>query len=143
MDIFVIAAVVIAEHRLLLVRKKGTLHFMLPGGKPLPQEGDVACLTREVDEELGAMVRPASVRFLGAFHANSANEPGMRVHAHVYEAALENEPAARGEIEEIRWMPTGMRDGIQLAPLVSGEILPYLAARSRANAASPGRAITP
>ena len=143
MDIFVIAAVVIAEHRLLLVRKKGTLHFMLPGGKPLPQEGDVACLTREVDEELGAMVRPASLRFLGAFRANSANEPGMRVHAHVYEVALENEPAARGEIEEIRWMSMGVRDGIQLAPLVSGEILPYLAARSRANSASSGRAITP
>jgi 8-oxo-dGTP diphosphatase len=115
---------------------------MLPGGKPLPQEGDVACLTREVNEELGAMVRPPSVRFLGAFHANSANEPGMRVYAHVYEVALENEPAARGEIEEIRWMPTGVGDGIQLAPLVSGEVLPYLAARSRANSSSPGRAIT-
>jgi 8-oxo-dGTP diphosphatase len=132
MDIFVIAAVVISGDRLLLVRKKGTTDFMLPGGKPLHQEGDVACLVREIDEELAATISAASVRFLGAFRANSANEPGSRVHAHIYEVVLENEPTAQGEIEGMRWMTTGERNATQLAPLVSTEVLPYLAARARA-----------
>jgi 8-oxo-dGTP diphosphatase len=105
---------------------------MLPGGKPLLQEGAVACLIREIDEELGARIDAASVRFLGAFRANSANEPGSRVHAHIYEVVLENEPMARGEIEEMRWVTTGEGNAMQLAPLVSTEVLPYLAARSRA-----------
>jgi 8-oxo-dGTP diphosphatase len=143
MDIFVIAAVVVSEDKLLLVRKKGTRHFMLAGGKPLHQEDDVGCLIRELDEELGATIDPASVRFLGTFDANSANEPGLRVHAQVYEVMLEKEPAAHGEIEEIHWMPTNDWNGIQLAPLLSGEILPYLAARSWAISVNPGLAITP
>jgi 8-oxo-dGTP diphosphatase len=44
---------VVSGDRLLVVRKRGTGTFILPGGKPEGSEGDLATLAREVDEELG------------------------------------------------------------------------------------------
>ena len=46
--------------RVLLVRKRGTIAFMQPGGKRDPGEDDMTALAREIAEELGCCV----VRYL-------------------------------------------------------------------------------
>ena len=53
--------------RVLLVRKRGTTAFMQPGGKRDPGEDDIAALTREIAEELGACLVRDSVQPLGEF----------------------------------------------------------------------------
>jgi 8-oxo-dGTP diphosphatase len=47
--------------RVLLVRKRGTAAFMQPGGKRDPGEDDIAALSREIAEELGCDLIPASI----------------------------------------------------------------------------------
>ena len=66
MQIRVIAAAVVDRGRLLLVSKRAAPDvYFLPGGKPEPGESPLACLRRELREELGVEVRafePSSSR---------------------------------------------------------------------------------
>jgi 8-oxo-dGTP diphosphatase len=124
---FEIAAAVVIEHgRLLLVRKRGTSAFMLPGGKLEPGESDRDCLLREIEEELGAAPR-AELAHLGTFEADAANEPDCRIVARVYRASLMIEPRTSGEIEELAWYDLGQpAEHLTLAPLVSNFVIPRL-----------------
>jgi 8-oxo-dGTP diphosphatase len=122
----VAAAVIVKEGRLLLVRKRDTSTFMLPGGKPGAGEGDLGCLARELEEELGA-TPGAALELFGSFEADAANEPGRRVMARVYRLCLMSEPRASGEIEELLWYDFGQpAAGLALAPLVVNCIAPRL-----------------
>ena len=52
-DFFVVSCTLLDEHgRLLLVRKRGTHRFMLPGGKVEQGETSEQAVKREIEEEL-------------------------------------------------------------------------------------------
>jgi 8-oxo-dGTP diphosphatase len=122
----IVAAVIRDEAgRILLVRKRGTTAFMQPGGKRDPGEDDIATLAREIDEELGCQLVPGSIRPLGEFDAISANEPGFRVCASLYEIAV------TGDIEAMAWINPAAPADIPLAPLTRDHVLP-LALRTNA-----------
>lgn len=112
-----------AAGRPLTVRKAGTVHFMLPGGKREPGEDDLAALARELAEELG--VRLLRAEAVGRFEAAAANEPGARVHSHAYVVEIEGEIHIAAEIAELRWIDPAEPDA-PLAPLLAQEILPRL-----------------
>lgn len=114
--------------RVLVVRKRGTERFMLPGGKREPGEDDLAALGRELAEELGVAL--ASARRFGRFEAAAANEPGALVRSSVYLAEIGGESVCLAEIEELQWIDPAAPPGIALAPLLSGHILPALSAGS-------------
>lgn len=124
--------------RLLLVRKRGTQAFMLPGGKREPQEDDAATLARELHEELGCTVQPGSLRFLKTLSAPAANEPGHTVEAALYAAALVGIPSVSAEIAELRWIDLDPPPDLPLAPLARDRVLPLL--RADETAVIPGRA---
>jgi 8-oxo-dGTP diphosphatase len=113
-----------AAGRLLTVRKRSTVRFMLPGGKREPGETDLAALARELAEELG--VRLVSARLLGRFEAAAANEPGHRVVSHAYRTTIAGEIAAASEIEELLWMDLAAPPDVPIAPLLLEAILPAL-----------------
>ena len=113
-----------AAGRVLLVRKRGTTAFMQPGGKRDSGEDDITALAREIDEELGCGLVAESVRPLGAFDAMSANEPGFRVHAALYEVEVTGEIAPKAEIEAMMWIDPASPAGIALAPLTRDHVLP-------------------
>ena len=110
--------------RMLLVRKRGTAAFMQPGGKREPDEGDVAALMREIDEELGCRVVPESVRPMGQFEAPAANEPGYKVRAAVYAVEIDGAVVPAAEIDEIRWLDPREPTDLHLAPLTRDYVLP-------------------
>jgi 8-oxo-dGTP diphosphatase len=112
-----------AQGRLLTVRKAGTQHFMLPGGKREPGEDDLAALARELREELGVALLSAEP--VGVFEAAAANEPGARVRSHPYRVVVAGEIAAAAEIAELCWIDPAAPD-VRLAPLLQTEILPTL-----------------
>lgn len=122
-DIVKIGLAAIRAGRLLVVRKRGTETFILPGGKPEPGESDEAALSREVMEELGCGVRDA--RRLSSFHAAAANEPGRTVTVVLFSGALEGEPEPREEIEEMAWLEPGAAHPPVAASIRDG-ILPWL-----------------
>jgi 8-oxo-dGTP diphosphatase len=98
-SIRIAAAVIRDRHdRILLVRKHGTTAFMQPGGKIHPNEDALGALARELHEELGCSIRPATARFLGRFAAPAARvrtqlshqirAAAMRVPARKFRASL-------------------------------------------------------
>jgi 8-oxo-dGTP diphosphatase len=110
--------------RVLLVRKRGTSAFMQPGGKRDAGEDDVTALSREISEELGCLVDPASIRPLGAFDAVAANEPGFRVEASLYRVIVTGDITPSQEIDEAIWIDPASPPDIHLAPLTRDHVLP-------------------
>jgi 8-oxo-dGTP diphosphatase len=128
-DIIKVVAALIRDEvgRVLLVRKCGTRAFMQPGGKRDRGEDDVAALAREISEELGCLLVPASIRSLGQFDAIAANEPGFRVQAHLYGVEVTGDVAPSQEIDEVIWIDPARPPDILLAPLTRDYVLPLAA----------------
>ena len=121
----IVAAVILDDSgRTLLVRKRGTNAFMQPGGKPDRGETNSAALERELFEELGCGVEPASCRALGRFRAPAANEPGWTVEAELFAGRLLGEIKLGGEIDEAVWVDPDVEPSVPLAPLSRRHALP-------------------
>ncbi|BAK83429.1 NUDIX hydrolase [Komagataeibacter medellinensis] len=121
----VVCAAVIKDGRLLLVRKRGTTAFMLPGGKPEPAEAPLAALHREIREELGCGLM-AGPELPGTFRDVAANEPDHIVQARIWPARLDGAPVAAAEIAELRWAHANEMAALPLAPLMHGSVLAAL-----------------
>ncbi|UYP31701.1 NUDIX domain-containing protein [Pseudomonas sp. Z8(2022)] len=112
--------------RLLLVRKRNTRFFMLPGGKHEPGEDALTALRRELLEELELQLDAAALQPLGQFNAPAANEADTWVQADIYRAVLPHEVQAAAELEELRWLDTTLPLPDDLAPLLRQQVLPAL-----------------
>ena len=123
--IHIAAAILMApDNRILLVRKAGTSAFMQAGGKIENGETPVAALQRELQEELGLTIAEDQARYLGAFSAPAANEPGFTVEAEIFRIALNQPVAKAAEIEEIVWVDPLQKVDLPLAPLTENYLLP-------------------
>lgn len=122
----VVCAAIIEQERLLVVRKRGTMAFMLPGGKPEAGESPQQALRREIDEELGCALA-VEAELAGDFSAAAANEPGYTVQARIWTGRLEGTPTVAAEIAELRWITAADAAGLCLAPLLSGKTWTALA----------------
>jgi 8-oxo-dGTP pyrophosphatase MutT (NUDIX family) len=119
------AVVVDGAGRTLLVRKRGTTAFMLPGGKIGRGEVPIDALVRELREELGCTIA-GDHRRLGRFSAAAANEAGSVVEAELFAIDLAGDVAPAAEIEEIRWHDPGDDASVALAPLTRDCVLPLV-----------------
>ncbi len=115
---------VIRDGKLLVVRERGTVKFLLPGGRPHEGESVEEALRREVKEELDADVEDASVTYYGTFEDVAANEPDTVIQIAVYRGELEGGLTPSSEIEEVAWI--GSRHKLTLAPSIRNKILPAL-----------------
>ncbi|MCW4455905.1 NUDIX domain-containing protein [Flavobacterium sp. MXW15] len=120
----VVAVILDAAGRVLVVRKHGSDTFIQPGGKREPGEDTLATLARELHEELGVAVVAGSARPLGRFQAEAVNEPGRQVQGEAFLVEIEGVPATQAEIAELAWIPLQPPHGVALAPLSAGHILP-------------------
>lgn len=130
-DIHVSAAVILDEaDRVLVVRKKGTIRFMQPGGKPEPGETAAQTLIRELHEELGVLLDEGDLEPLGTFISEAANEPGHRVVAEAFSASIDPaEVVVQAELAELRWITPADARELPLAPLSTEHLLPIAWAR--------------
>jgi 8-oxo-dGTP diphosphatase len=74
--------------RILVVRKRGSRFFMLPGGKIEPEETSLQALQRELHEELDLRMEESQLQSLGHVQAHAANEPDHWVEADVFVGRL-------------------------------------------------------
>ncbi|MDA5640205.1 MULTISPECIES: NUDIX hydrolase [Agrobacterium] len=124
-EILIAAAVLLNEHRqMLVVRKRGTTQFMQPGGKIDPGETPEQALHRELAEEIGLTLPEHAVRYEGIFREEAANEPGADVVAHAFTARLQAEVMPQAEIEEVRWLDLDRNTGVTIARLTETQMLP-------------------
>ncbi len=123
--------------KLLVVRRRGTTLFILPGGKPEGTEADLEALQRELMEELKCRVGPTT--YEGAFEDAAAERANTRVVVRLYVGQLLDDPEPASEIEEYAWVPLSKPNSLPLAPSIVNKILPYLWAREHAS----GRAMSP
>ena len=126
-DLIRIAAALLIgpDGRTLLVRKRGTLAFMQPGGKIEPHEQPITALARELEEELALKIDPANATYLGHFSAPAVNEPGFEVQAELFLLHIQQSVAPAAEIEEVQWIDPQGDGGLILAPLTRDLILPF------------------
>ena len=118
----VIAAAVLGSRGLLLVSKRAAPDvFYLPGGKPEPDEAPLACLQRELEEELGVGIGAAEP--FAEVRAPAALE-GVEMWMTVFLTRLVGAPAPAAEIAALRWWPDERR--LQLAPAVRDCVIPRL-----------------
>lgn len=112
---------------MLVVRKRGTHRYMLPGGKIEAGESPAQTAVRELHEEVGAELEVSALEFLGEWTAPAANEPDHLVHGHIYAHPAVPGLSPRAEIEDMLWLhPTEMSARDDLAPLLVTRVLPVL-----------------
>ncbi|PWB32029.1 DNA mismatch repair protein MutT [Pseudomonas sp. SDI] len=127
-----IAAALLLDARghTLLVRKRGTLAFMQPGGKIEADEQPLTALARELFEELGLSIDPSHAHYLGHFSAPAANEPGFEVQAELFQLRIDSKVQPAAEIEEAVWVDVDALGDRHLAPLTRDLILPHYRQRN-------------
>lgn len=104
-DIDKLAWLQVVDRRVLAARTRGRPRAYLPGGKREAGESDAAALVREVREELGVELDPASIRFAARFRAPADGQPqGVHVSLTCYRATAIGKPAPCAEIEELVWL---------------------------------------
>ncbi|MEO5927654.1 MAG: NUDIX domain-containing protein [Patescibacteria group bacterium] len=127
----------VRDGRLLLCRPHAYEDLILPGGIRENGEDDIACLRREVAEELGPEVylEDASLAFFGEFDdiaGGPAGVHGKRVNIRLYRGTLVGTPRASDEIRDLIWYQPGGQvtphAQPKLSPIVRNKIIPALVA---------------
>jgi 8-oxo-dGTP pyrophosphatase MutT (NUDIX family) len=131
-DINKVGLLVLRDDRLLLCRKgRDTSKLILPGGRIEADETDLACLAREVREELGDVSLEA-VEYLGAYQDRAAfDDPSIvkTLRIVLYRGRLRGHPTPSAEIAELVWFGPDS-DRRDLTPILLNRILPDLIART-------------
>lgn len=125
-DITKVGLALVKENRILLVRKRNSSIYILPGGKPEKDEDDLTALSREIEEEIGCHLDPGSAFFLASFSDKAADLPGVKITVRLYAGTILGRPEPRSEIEQLIWFSPYERHPLSLAPSLNNFILPFL-----------------
>jgi 8-oxo-dGTP diphosphatase len=124
----VVAAAVVRNVRgeILLVRKRDTARFMLPGGKIDAGETAAQAAAREALEEVALDLDPDALDELFEVVVQAHGEPdGRLVRMRVFKAETDAAPAASAEVGALHWVTTA---DAGRCPPAGAEVLRRLAA---------------
>ncbi|AMS06288.1 NUDIX hydrolase [Acidipropionibacterium acidipropionici] len=129
-----LAAVCLLRGRSCLnVRKAGTGHVILPGGKIEPGETALEAAVREAAEEVRLHLDPATLGHLGTFEAAPANDDAEGIRCAVFVRSWDDawaHPTPDHEIAEYEWTPLDhAADDPRQAPLLIDSVIPELLRR--------------
>ncbi len=121
-----IGGIIIRDKKILVVRKKGTDTFIIPGGRVEKEETSEQTLKRELFEEL--KVKVLSLKYFGVFTEPAAFEKDTLVELEIYNVMIIGEPLTSSEIKEYKWVDNSYKDnGIKLGSVLEKYVLPKLA----------------
>jgi len=125
--VFKYGLAVIKDKKLLVVRKRNTSKYIMPGGKPLEGETAEQTLEREIWEELSCRIKTGSLDPFDTFEDRSALKPYPIIEMKVYLGEIEGVPKPSGEIVEVRWIEKSDLD--LMTPIIKDKIVPALIKR--------------
>ncbi|WKZ23706.1 MAG: NUDIX domain-containing protein [Candidatus Dojkabacteria bacterium] len=105
-DIFKIAALILSEGKLLVVRKKDTDVWISLGGKPEPEESHQETLQREILEEIGVLIIGTPSLFHESPVEYAEGKPGKTVKIYSYLVTIVGTPRINvdDQIEEFQYI---------------------------------------
>jgi 8-oxo-dGTP diphosphatase len=119
-----LAWILVRDRTVLYARSHDKDLFYNPGGKREGMESDQEALIREIKEELGVDLVPASIAYLETFTAQAAGKPqGVQVQIKCFKADYVGTLAPANEVEEIDWFTS---TDMQRTSLTGQLILRYL-----------------
>jgi len=120
-----IGALIMRNKKILMCRKEGEPHFILPGGRPEGSETPGQALARELKEELG--VKLVSSRYWKTWDAIHFKDKDTIVKMEIYFVEIEGEPEAQGEIAEFKWISSNYKEqNIKVASINEEHTIPEL-----------------
>lgn len=105
------ALIHIENRKLMAVISHGKSVPGFPGGKPEGEETPEEALARELNEELGVILLPKTVEFIGTFEAPALGDDTTMIKCRCYAGEYDGEPQPCGEIREIVWLTSVDRAG--------------------------------
>ncbi|MDX6187945.1 NUDIX domain-containing protein [Flavobacterium sp. Fl-318] len=100
-----VALIHVNDHKVLSTISKNKNAFFFPGGKREPNESDIDCLKREIEEELNVTLNDDTIQFFGTFEAPAhGHAEGVNVRMICYFADYVGELKASNEIESFAWL---------------------------------------
>ncbi len=119
------AMAVVRDNQLLVVRKRGSRDYLMPGGKPKRGESAVDALRRELREEIGCSVDDSSLALLGRFE-DFTSDGKSRVAINLFAGEIIGEPKPSSEIEELSWISANDAINPFVTPIIKKQIMPFL-----------------
>lgn len=119
------AMVIVKDNRLLVVRKRGSPDFLMPGGKPERDESPIEALKREIMEEISCDVDSSSIALLGTFE-DLTSDGRAKVSIDLFSGELIGEPKPSSEIEELGWISAADAISPNITPVIKRQILSFL-----------------
>ncbi|WP_160069357.1 NUDIX domain-containing protein [Sphingobacterium bovisgrunnientis] len=115
-----------ADNDLLVVRKKKSTFYMLPGGKVESNESYKDALLRELKEELELEFTYDDFEYLGKHETQAVNEKNTIVQGNIFllKTPLIHLPNSNAELEEVRFVSKVTHEKFQLANLLKEFALP-------------------
>ena len=99
-----LALIEIRDRKILETKSRGKDTWYIPGGKRESGEGDAEALIREIKEELGVAIDPATIVHYGTFEAQAHGKPeGTIVRMTCYQAKFAGELTPSAEVEIMEW----------------------------------------
>ena len=97
-----IAAIIINNGKLLMLRGRGYDELWTPGGKIEPGETDEDCLKRELTKEIG--VRITDLNFFKEYSGKSFYHPNQIIKQKIYIASISGKIKTDAGIEDFVWL---------------------------------------
>lgn len=120
-----IAGLILKNNKVLMVKREGEPHFIMPGGKIKERETKKQALARELKEELD--VKLISMKFFRIWEAPHFKDKNKIVRMETYFVEISGEPKATSEINEIKWIDSNYKqEGIKLASINEDFLIPEL-----------------
>lgn len=101
--------------------------FVAPGGKVESGEGAFETLQRELKEEFGIEIKRKNIKEFGTFYAQAAGNEDNMLRMDVFTVEdWRNDPVPSAEIEEIRWISSGIPKDMKVGSIFEHEAIPKL-----------------
>lgn len=124
-----IRAIIIQNHKLLLLKGKNHTELWEPGGKVELNESDEECLRRELMEEINTEI--ISFKHFGDYPSESFYHKDENILNKIYLVEIKNEPRPTHEIESIVWYSKDdfYNKKYHMIPVIENKIIPDLIKR--------------